>query len=185
MENNLHNNYLFKAMDAYPYNLEETLEALNYALSYNEKNAQALCLMGRVYAEQLNDYETAKQYYVEALSEHIEMHFIYPYYAQVLLWNDDFKEAEKLIDFALTIKGIDKAVMLLKKGQLYEAKGKYKLALATLKEAKKGGLNNSFVDYVKNEIGRVKKKIKPNKKKKKVKKVKSVKKKSKIFFGLI
>ncbi len=108
MENNLHNNYLLKAMDAYPYNLEETLEALNYALSYNEKDAQALCLMGRVYAEQLNDYETAKQYYVEALSENIEMHHIYPHYVQALLWNDDYEDAEKLIDFALTIKGIDK-----------------------------------------------------------------------------
>ena len=158
MENNLHNNYLFKALDAYPYELEETLEALNYALSYNDKDAQALCLMGRVYAEQLNDYETAKHYFVEALSEKIEMHFIYPYYAQALLWNDDYAEAEKLIDFAITVKGIDKGSILLKKGQLYEALGKYKLALATLKEAKKGGLNNSFVDYVNNEIGRVKKK---------------------------
>ena len=57
MGNNLHNSYVFQAIDAYPYNLEETLEALNFALSYNEKDTQALCLMGRVYAEQLKDYE--------------------------------------------------------------------------------------------------------------------------------
>jgi len=184
MGTNLHNSYVFKALDAYPYDLEETLEALNYALSYNPRDAYALCLMGRVFAEQLKDYNTAKQYYIEALSENIEAHFIYPHYVQTLLWNDDFKEAEKLIDFGLNIKGIDIGVMLLKKGQLYEATGKFKLALATLKEAKKGGLNNSFVDYVKNEISRVKKKMKPKKKKKK-KKNKSVKKKSKRYFGLI
>ena len=33
MENNLHNSYLFQALDSYPYELEQTLEALNYALS--------------------------------------------------------------------------------------------------------------------------------------------------------
>lgn len=38
--------YIFQALDAYPYNLEETVESLNYALSYDDKNAVALCLMG-------------------------------------------------------------------------------------------------------------------------------------------
>jgi tetratricopeptide (TPR) repeat protein len=184
MGTNLHNSYVFKALDAYPYNLEEALEALNYALSYNPKDVHALCLMGRLYAEQLKDYATAKQYYVEALSENIEAHYIYPYYVETLLWNDDVEEAEKLIDFALTIKGTDKGLLLLKKGQLYEATENYELALATLKEAKKGGLNNGFVDYVANEISRVKKKVKSIKKKKK-KKDKSVKKKAKTFFGLM
>lgn len=178
METNLHNSYLFKAMDAYPYNLEETLEALNYALSYNNRDAHALCLMARVHAEQLHDYKTAKQYYAEALAEGLDVHHIYPHYIQTLLWNDDFKEAEKLIAYAFKVKGIDKGLLLLKKGQLYEATGNYKLAITTLKEAKKGGLNNSFVDYAKSEISRVKNKI-GSKKKKVKKKKRSVKKKSK------
>lgn len=176
METNLHNSYLFKAMDAYPYNLEETLEALNYALSYNNRGAHALCLMARVHAEQLQDYETAKQYYVEALTEGLDTHHIYPHYIQTLLWNDDIKEAENLIKYAFKVKGIDKALLLLKKGQLFEATGHYKLAIKTLKEAKKGGLNNGFVEYVKSEISRVKNKLKPSKKKVK-KKNKSAKKK--------
>jgi len=185
MGTNLHNSYLYKAIDAYPYCLEETMEALNYALSYNNKDVHALCLMGRVYSEQIQDYEVAKQYFEEALSEGIDAPQIYSYYAQALIWNGDFKEAEKLIGFALTIKGADTGLLLLKKGQLYEATGKYKLALTTLKEAKKGGLNNGFVDYVKDEISRVKHKVKPKKKKVKKEKNKSSKKKSKLFFGLI
>ena len=175
METNLYNSYLFKAMDAYPYNLEETLEALNYALSYNNKDPNALCLMARVFAEQLQDYETAKQYYVEALTEGLDAHQIYPHYIQTLLWNDDFKEAEILIEYAFKVKGIDKGLLLLKKGQLFEAIGNYKMAIKTLKEAKKGGLNNGFVEYAKSEISRVKNKLKP--KKKKVNKKKSAKKK--------
>ncbi|MDJ0645758.1 MAG: hypothetical protein QNJ57_07225 [Flavobacteriaceae bacterium] len=170
MENNLHSSYVLKALDAYPYNLEETLEALNYALSYNSHDVHALCLMGRLYAEQLKDYTTAKQYFVEALSEGLDAHYVYPYYIHTLLCNDDFEEAEKLLKYAFKVKGIGKALLLLQRGQLYEATGKYKLALEAFKEAKKRGLNNAFVDYVDGEITRVKNKVGPKKKKKKKKK---------------
>ncbi|MBP6238275.1 MAG: hypothetical protein KA270_13100 [Saprospiraceae bacterium] len=44
--------YLVKALDAYPYNLEEAIESLDYALSGDNNNAATLCLYGRVYAEQ-------------------------------------------------------------------------------------------------------------------------------------
>lgn len=170
MENNLHNNYVFKAMDAYPYELEETLEALNYALSYNSKDAQALCLMGRVYAEQLKDYETAKQYFAEAIAQHMEMPKTYPFYIQTLLWNGDYDEADKLITFGLTIKGTDKALLQLLQGILLEKQGKYKAAIKIFKLANKTATNNCFIEYVNNEISRVKKKMKPRKKKKSNKK---------------
>lgn len=164
MENNLHSSYVMKALDAYPYNLEETLEALIFALSYNSRDVHALCLMGRLYAEQLTDYETAKRYFVEALSENLDAHYIYPYYIHTLICNDDFVEAEKLLNYAFNVKGIDRSSLFLKKGQLYEATGKYALALSTLKEAQKGGLNNDFVDFVKDEISRVEKKVRFEKK---------------------
>ena len=98
----LANNYIFKALDAFPYDLEECIESLTYALSYDEKNTIALCLMGRIYSEQLKDFETAKLYFTEALTENINAFNVYPHYINVLLWNEDLKEAEKLIDFALT-----------------------------------------------------------------------------------
>ena len=172
MESNLHNSYVFKALDAYPYELEETLEALNYALSYNPEDTYALALMGRVYAEQLQDYETAKQYYTAALAEQINAHQVYAHFIQALIWNDDFDEAKKLIDFAMKIKGIDKAVLSLKKAQIFEATKEYKKAIKLLKEAKKEALNNGFIDYVKGEIARVKEKTKPKKKEKKKKRKK-------------
>ena len=53
------NNYVFKALENYPYDLEEVMEALNYALSYDDKNTMALTLMGRVYAEKLFKYNDA------------------------------------------------------------------------------------------------------------------------------
>tara|TARA_Y100000768_G_scaffold319786_1_gene255499 strand:+ start:420 stop:554 length:135 start_codon:yes stop_codon:yes gene_type:complete len=36
--------YFIKATDAYPFNLEETIEALDYALSYDETHAGAHCI---------------------------------------------------------------------------------------------------------------------------------------------
>lgn len=108
MDTNLLDNYVLKAIDAYPYNLEETVENLNYALSYSHNNVYALYLMGRLQAEQFGDYEKAKQYYAEALANKMEFHKVYPKYIQVLLDNENLTEAQKLIDFAFKVKGIDK-----------------------------------------------------------------------------
>ena len=55
--------YLVQALDNYPYNLEDALTSLEYALSYNENNSQALCLYGRFLAEQFKQYEEAKPYF--------------------------------------------------------------------------------------------------------------------------
>ena len=164
--NNLTDKYLFQAIDAYPYDLETTVEALGYALSYNPNNTKALCLMGQVYAEQLHDYETAKEYYQEALAESIYAVDVYKHYLNVLLWNEDYQEAENLIDFAITIKGIDKGTIYLKKAQLLEQKCDYKSALKQIKKAKEFAYNNDFISNLKDEKNRIKDKIPKQKKRK-------------------
>ncbi|CAL2082629.1 hypothetical protein [Tenacibaculum sp. 190524A02b] len=167
------NNYIFKALDAYPYDLEEAVEALNYALSYDEKNTTALILLGRIHAEVLKDFEKAKGYYAEALAENMHAFEVYPHYINVLLWNEDIEEAKKLIAFALTVKGVDKAVLYVGKAHLYEQLKKYKKALEALKQAKLHTYNNDYlytIDSAKDRIkGKVPKKKKNNCKKKKKK----------------
>ncbi|MCK8520159.1 hypothetical protein M0D21_01200 [Aquimarina sp. D1M17] len=153
--NNILDKYLFQALDAYPYNLEETVECLNYALSYDENNAVALGLMGQIHAEQLKDFETAKEYFQQALAQDIHAVAIYPKYINVLLWNEDYEEAQKLIDFALTVKGTDKAVLYLKKAILFEHTKAYKKALKNLKIAKEYAYNNHFINEVKEERNRI------------------------------
>ncbi len=163
-------NYVFKALDAYPYDMEEVMESLNYALSYDQKNTVALCLMGRVHAEILKDYEQAKTYYVEALAENVNAHLIYPHYANVLLWNEDYREVEKLIDFALTIKGSDKGVLYMKKAILFEQLKKYKKALLFVKLAKENTFCTEFMNELEVEKERIKGKLPKKEKKKKKKK---------------
>ncbi len=147
--NAIQNKYYFQALDNFPYNLEETIEALNYALSY-EKDADCLCLMGRLYSEILNDYETGKEYFEEAIQTNINSVNLYRYYIDCLLRNEDYEEAEKLIDFALTIKGIDKAVIFDKKSFLFEYLGKYKKALKEIENARKYTYNDNFMGYLDN-----------------------------------
>lgn len=165
MDTNLLNNYVLKAIDAYPYNLEETLENLNYALSYESNNTYALYLMGRLQAEQLGDYEKAKHYFAEALSNKMDFHKVYEEYILVLIWNDDYQEAQKLIDFALTVKGINKGVIWQSQGLLFENQQDYKKAIKALKTAKAFGYNSGFISHIDNEISRIKDKRKPKKKK--------------------
>ncbi len=170
MEANLLNNYVLKAIDAYPYELEEAVENLNYALSYESDNAYALYLMGRIQAEQLGDYEQAKTYYAEALANKMDFQRVYSKYIQVLLWNEDLDEAQKLIDFALTVKGIGKGDIWERQGHLLEIKQEHKKAIKAFKKAKTFGFNDSFISYMNGEISRVKTKLKSNKKKKASKK---------------
>jgi len=176
MDKTLLNNYVLKAIDAYPYELEETVENLNYALSYESNNAYALYLMGRLQAEQLGDYEKAKYYYAEAMASKMDFVKIYPKYILVLIWNEDYDEAQKLIDFALTVKGLNKGEIYVLKAQLLECKQELKEALKTFKEAKLFIFNNSYASYVDSEITRIKNKIKPKKKKASKKKKKDKKK---------
>lgn len=136
--------YLFQALDSYPYCLEETIESLDYALSCDPKNVMALCLYGRVYAEQLCNYDMAKQYYQEALAADVYAVTVYPFYLNTLLLNEDYEEADKLISFALTVKGIHKVSIMFKKARLLERQNDVKGALKYLKQIKLQECDNSL-----------------------------------------
>jgi len=171
--------YLFQALDNYPYSLEETIESLDYAMSYDAKNTTALCLYGRIQTEQLLNYEEAKRYFQEALAINIDAVAVYPYYIETLLLNEDYEEASKLIDFAMTIKGINKMVILLKKVQLLERQQDIKGAIKLMKEVKLVSFANDTyeIDEVVNRLNAKKDLLKPKKKSKKKKSEKKGKKK--------
>ncbi|KAA0127165.1 hypothetical protein FY557_14350 [Chryseobacterium sp. SN22] len=129
--------YYFEALDHYPYNLPDCMEALNYALSYDPEDADALCLMGRIYSEMLSNYEQAKHYFEEAMQYDVTNVNTPQYYIICLLNNEDLHEAEKLISYSLKIKGIDKATLWLYRSMLSEKRGSLVNALKFLTEAEK------------------------------------------------
>lgn len=169
--------YLFQALDNYPYSLEETIESLDYAFSYDAKNTMVLCLYGRIQTEQLWNYEEAKHYFQEALAINIHALEVYPHYLHTLILNEDYEEAQKLIDFALTVKGINKSEILVKKAILLEAQQQFKEALREIKKAKLCTLQFTFESDITEVEKRIKGKIDLLEKKKKSKKSKKDSKK--------
>ncbi|MCT2408327.1 hypothetical protein NZD88_12320 [Chryseobacterium antibioticum] len=144
--------YYFEALDNYPYSLPDCLEALNYALSYDPEDADSLSLMGRIYSEMLTDYEKAKIYFEEAIQCDVANLNTPLHYIKCLLDNEDLEEAEKLITYALKIKGIDKARILIQKSLLLEMRFEYKKALDPLNGAKKYIYAQSMLDFLNGKV---------------------------------
>lgn len=153
-----HNSYLIKALEAYPYDLEEAVEALGYALSYEPNNGMALCLMGRVYLEVYQNYDTANSYFEKALEENLNMHIIYGYYSVSLMCAGELEKAETFLDFALTVRGADKALLLQRKALIYETKRDFKKARKYIKQAKMETYNEGFMHHLSDLEERIKKK---------------------------
>ncbi|SHE44254.1 hypothetical protein [Chryseobacterium vrystaatense] len=163
------NKYYFEALDNYPYSLPDCLEALNYALSYDPEDADSLCLMGRIYSEMLADHDKAKMYFGEAMQCNVSNLNTPEHYIKCLLAHEDLEEAEKLISYALKIKGIDKARILIQKSLLFEIRFEYTKALEPLREAKKYCYDQAMTDIVTGRIKFVKNKMKKRRTKKKKK----------------
>ena len=161
------NKYYFEALDCYPYNLPDCLESLNYALSYDPEDSDALCLMERIHSEVLHDYETAKDYYAEAMMYDVANINTPQYYIHCLINNEDFAEAEKLINYALRIKGIDKSNLWFYRSILSEKRGSFSNAFQFLKEAEKFCFNSCSLDFVQERKKLIKTKMKKQKSKKK------------------
>ena len=161
------NKYYFEALDCYPYNLPDCLEALNYALSYDPEDADALCLMGRIHSEVLKDYEMAKEYFAEAMMFDVTNINTPQYYIACLINNEDFAEAEKLINYALKIKGIDQSNLWFYRSLLSEKRGSFLNALKFLKEAEKFCFTQCSLDTVQERRKFIKSKMPKQKRKNK------------------
>ncbi|WP_341902005.1 hypothetical protein [Fluviicola taffensis] len=153
------NSYLVKALDYYPYNLEEALESLNYAMAYEENNPIALCLMGRVNLEIFKDYALANSYFREALAANVNYLETYAYFLDCLLIQEDFDEMNKLLTFARLRKGIDRGLLFYYEALLLEKQLKFKKAQKAIKEAMLLAQTGSFMSDLEEMKKRIEKKI--------------------------
>ncbi len=174
--------YYLKAKGAYygyTSDLEGACEALNYALSYDEKHNASLCLLGEIYAQQLGMPEKAFEYFDQIIANDVNYVEMYPIYIRFLIQNYELDRAENLLQFALKLKQADKANLYGLYGFLEEKKENFKKALQYFKNAKKYSFNGYFNTCMEEEVERVKKKRKLFETKKSSKKRKKNKKKSK------
>ena len=150
--------YYLKARASFPWGMENVIENLNYALSYDDEHAPANCLLGQVFMFYLKDYKKAEQCFVYALQSNLSYPDTYKYFALLKIWNADIKGALKLIDYAMKLKAIDRSFLLAIKGLAYECRGQYKLAKEILNEAKSMSIQCHVIDWIDSQKTRVKKK---------------------------
>lgn len=150
--------YYLKAKMSFPWEMENALESLNYALSYDDEHAPANCLLGQVFMFYLKDYTKAEQCFVHALQSNLSYPDTYKYFALLKIWNADIKGALKLIDYAMKLKAMDKSFLLTIKALGYECRGQFKLAKSILKQAKSMSIQCEVIQWIDSQEKRVKEK---------------------------
>lgn len=159
----LSNKYYLQAVDNYPYELSEVIESLNYAISYNSDHAGAHCLLGRLYMEELKQYEKAEHHFEQALVADLNYSVTYEHYSLLLITTGEFERALKLIEYALKIKGINISLILHRKGLVYENLGKLKKAKKIIKKAYQQAYTEEIREFLQTEHSRLKDKLKKKK----------------------
>lgn len=128
--------YYIKALSEYPFNLEESIENLQYALSHNQDHVGALYLMGCLYMEQLDEFDLAEEYFQAAIGVNPACFKVYCKYSLLMITIKNFKKAEKLIKYMYKIKGADLACVFQTEAFLCEHQKNFAKALMLLEKAK-------------------------------------------------
>ncbi len=163
--NSIADQYYIKAIDQYPYSLDEAMENLNYALSYNPEHEGANYLMGKLCVEQFQNYAEAEKYYQLTLAVNPHNQLACLDYALLLIYLEEFEKAEKGIDYVKKQKGANLFSIYRLKGLIAEYKKEYSKAIKLYEKAFLNAYENEDIDYINGEIRRIKDKQKLLKKK--------------------
>lgn len=150
--------YYIKALDYYPYSLEDVMENLNYALSYDGEHARANCLMGRFYLEQLREHERAEHYFQAALACDPQHADSCEHYARLLVEMRNWAKAQKLLDYARKLPAARLAQLLQLEAQLQEQQHKFAEAKALLRTAMLETFDAGLMETLEVDLKRVERK---------------------------
>lgn len=174
---NLADKYFIQAFDNYGFNMDEAIEALNYALSHDSEHSGAHFLLGRMNMEYLQNFELSEYHFQMALVNGPSPR-VYVYYSLLLIKLKEYKKARKIIDHAKTIKGANEAALYHREALLLERTGN----LQEAKELYGTAFDLAFEDdervYLKAEVERIKNRLDKKEKPEEVPKKKKKKKKS-------
>lgn len=155
--------YYLKALDYYPFNLEEVSEALEYGLSHDETHAGLLCMQAVVYHRYLKDNDGAAYYFSLTVYHHPGYAEGYYGYLEYLLDIDDLAAAGRLLLKAKKVKGISMARLHYLESLMLEKSGMYTEASTTLKKAIQLCTDNKSYEKYREERERIKQKAKAHK----------------------
>ena len=170
MELTLADQYYLKALDHYPYDMEFTIENLNYAISYDEEHAPAKCMLGRVYMYYIKDYDAAARSFYEALAADMNYPDTYKYYSLLRIWEGSYDKASLIIERGVKVNGMDISMLMIHKALIHEYKREWRSAKIVLKRAKLISIDHKPLSHIDLVLKRVKNKSKSVKVNKKMKK---------------
>ncbi len=170
MELSLADQYYLKALDHYPFDMEEAIENLNYAISYNDEHAPAKCMMGRVYMYYIKDYDAAGRSFYQALQADINYPDTYKYFSLLRIWEGSYDRALTIIERGFQVKAMDITMLLINLALIHEYKREWRSAKIVLKRAKLISTDQTKLNHIDTVLKRIKSKAKSLKVNKKAKK---------------
>ncbi|MFN3405556.1 MAG: hypothetical protein ACK40G_15760 [Cytophagaceae bacterium] len=151
--------YYIKALNLYPYSLDEFMEQIHYALSYDPEHAGANLLMGKMYMEQFQKYSEAEPYFQKALAGEPDNMFACERLAVLYIYLRAFDKAERVIRYWYTVQGACLAQVRYTEAMLCEYQRDYVRAKYLFEMAMMDTYNNDYMSFLEAEIDRVEKKI--------------------------
>lgn len=155
---NLANQYYLKASENFEFNLEEAIEHLNYALSYDQEHAGANYLMGRVHEEHFLNFREAEECYIKSLAADEESLLTCESYAGLLIRLQRHEEALKLLGYAMRLPGARTSVFRALEALVYEQRQEFEKAKQVLRQAKLESYSSENLQFLKEEMERIEEK---------------------------
>ncbi len=156
----LADSYYLKALDNYPYDLENVIEALNYAIGYDDSHAGANCLLGKLNMYQLGNYSKAEVYFEKALAGDMNLTETYYSYSELLIQIGEYVKAKKLIKYSYKIKGINIARLKYNEALISEITGDLEKAKRYITFALSRSYNKEEREFLSDALERVNSKLK-------------------------
>ncbi len=160
MELNQADQYYLKALDYYPNDFEFVLENLQYALSYDDEHVQSLCLKGQIFMYYLKEYSEARRCFQLALQANMDYPDVYKHLSGLYIWLGEYDRAIKLIRYGKRVPGMNQLTLLRHEALIHEYQGDYKKARLILQRGHLLALSAACREAVKQDVTRLKEKIK-------------------------
>ncbi len=158
MSLSLADQYYIKALEGYDYNLEEVVENLNYALSYDQEHAGANYLLGKLYMEQFQKFDLAKEYLELSMAFDPKNINTCESLCWLLIRTKKYQQALKLTKYALGLQGVMVPDFLRLQALIYELQKDYCRSEELLNLAIEESYDSNYISFLEREITRVKKK---------------------------
>jgi tetratricopeptide (TPR) repeat protein len=152
---NITESYFLKALSNYPNDIEKVIENLNQSLSSDYRHAPSLCLMGKVFAQEVKDYSLAEHYFKKALKADYNYAETHINYIKLLLIFGNVDSMDKQIELSKNVLGVNLCELYLLKAKSFEIHRDFNQALQTIEIA----LTLSCAEEIDKELEEFKKRI--------------------------